>query len=114
MFNLLPSSIINVDGNKVEQIKSKLDTFLRLIPDQPSVPAVPLARGRASSRDKLSPPRNSHGHNYILRSDHSVENPVPLVQNFMKYQESVALEPEKVSFSLLSAHAPSQTSASTS
>ena len=43
MFNLLPSSIINVDGNKVEQIKSKLDTFLRLIPDQPSVPAVPLA-----------------------------------------------------------------------
>ena len=49
MFNLLPSYIRNVDGNKVDQFKIKLDAFLRLIPDQPSVPE----EGRAAETNCL-------------------------------------------------------------
>ena len=37
MFNLLPSHIRNITSEKVEIFKNKLDSFLKMIPDEPSI-----------------------------------------------------------------------------
>ena len=49
MFNLLPSYIRNINSNKVDHFKTKLDEFLRLIPDEPTLPGV----GRAAESNCL-------------------------------------------------------------
>ena len=49
MFNLLPAHIRNINGQKVDQFKRKLDTFLQLIPDQPTLPG----EGRAAETNCL-------------------------------------------------------------
>ena len=49
MFNLLPAHIRNINGEKVDQFKARLDAFLQLIPDQPSVPG----EGRAAETNCL-------------------------------------------------------------
>ena len=38
MFNLLPAEVRNITSEKVEHFKSKLDEFLRDVPDEPDVP----------------------------------------------------------------------------
>ena len=38
MFNLLPADVRNVTSDKVQHFKSKLDEFLRDVPDQPMLP----------------------------------------------------------------------------
>ena len=38
IFNLLPAYIRNIDSDNVETFKKELDTFLRLVPDQPTIP----------------------------------------------------------------------------
>ena len=38
MFNLLPADIRNINSDKVLHFKTKLDEFLRDVPDQPTVP----------------------------------------------------------------------------
>ena len=37
MFNLLPSHIRNITSEKVKIFKNKLDSFLKMIPDEPSI-----------------------------------------------------------------------------
>ena len=37
MFSLLPSYIRNITSEKVEIFKNKLDSFLKMIPDEPSI-----------------------------------------------------------------------------
>ena len=49
MFNLLPSYIRNINSDKVDQFKNKLDKFLQLIPDQPTIPE----EGRAAESNCL-------------------------------------------------------------
>ena len=49
MFNLLPAHIRNINGQKVDQFKRKLDAFLQLIPDQPTLPG----EGRAAETNCL-------------------------------------------------------------
>ena len=36
MFNLLPSELRNISSDKVQHIKTKLDTFLMKVPNQPT------------------------------------------------------------------------------
>ena len=43
LFNLLPADIRNITSNKVQHFKSKLDEYLRKIPDQPTVAGEPRA-----------------------------------------------------------------------
>ena len=49
IFNLLPAHIRNINGQKVDQFKRKLDAFLQLIPDQPTLPG----EGRAAETNCL-------------------------------------------------------------
>ena len=37
MFNMLPSHIRNVTSEKVDVFKSKLDSFLKMVPDEPTI-----------------------------------------------------------------------------
>ena len=43
MFNLLPADIRNISSDKVQHFKSKLDEFLRDVPDEPTVQGEPRA-----------------------------------------------------------------------
>ena len=43
MFNLLPADVRNITSDKVQHFKSKLDEFLRDVPDEPTVPGEPRA-----------------------------------------------------------------------
>ena len=43
MFNLLPSDIRNITSDKVQHFKTKLDEFLRDVPDEPTVAGEPRA-----------------------------------------------------------------------
>ena len=38
LFNLLPADIRNINSNKVEHFKKKLDKFLQDVPDEPDLP----------------------------------------------------------------------------
>ena len=49
MFNLLPSHIRNVTADKVDMFKSKLDAFLKMIPDEPTI----NEEGRAAESNSL-------------------------------------------------------------
>ena len=49
MFNLLPSYIRNVTAEKVDIFKSKLDSFLKMIPDEPTI----SEEGRAAQSNSL-------------------------------------------------------------
>ena len=49
MFNLLPSDLRNINSDKVQHFKGKLDTFLKLIPDQPTI----AEEGRAAESNCL-------------------------------------------------------------
>ena len=41
IFNLLPAYIRNINSENVETFKKELDSFLSLVPDQPSIPGNP-------------------------------------------------------------------------
>ena len=43
IFNLLPTDIRNISSDKVQHFKSKLDEFLRDIPDEPTIAGEPRA-----------------------------------------------------------------------
>ena len=43
LFNLLPANIRNIDSDNVEIFKKELDTFLNLVPDQPTIAGQPRA-----------------------------------------------------------------------
>ena len=43
IFNLLPAYIRNINSDNVETFKNELDSFLRLVPDQPTIPGHPRA-----------------------------------------------------------------------
>ena len=49
MFNLLPADLRNITSDKVRDFKSKLDLFLRDIPDEPTLAGV----GRAAETNSL-------------------------------------------------------------
>ena len=49
MFNMLPSEIRNIDSEKVDIFKTRLDRYLRTIPDEPTIPEV----GRAAETNSL-------------------------------------------------------------
>ena len=49
MFNLLPSEIRNLTSEKVDIFKSRLDVFLKDIPDQPTI----SEEGRAAETNCL-------------------------------------------------------------
>ena len=49
MFNLLPAEIRNIESDKVLTFKRELDTFLKEIPDQPTIPE----EGRAAETNCL-------------------------------------------------------------
>ena len=43
IFNLLPVTLRNMDSDNIDIFKSELDTFLSLVPDQPTIPGHPRA-----------------------------------------------------------------------
>ena len=43
IFNLLPAYIRNINSDNVDTFKKELDSFLRLVPDQPTIPGHPRA-----------------------------------------------------------------------
>ena len=43
IFNLLPAYIRNINSENVETFKKELDSFLSLVPDQPTIPGHPRA-----------------------------------------------------------------------
>ena len=49
IFNLIPADIRNLDGANVDQFKKALDTFLEIVPDQPTVPGL----GRSAETNSL-------------------------------------------------------------
>ena len=49
MFNLLPSNLRNISSNQVNHFKSKLDSFLKTIPDEPTSPE----QGRVAESNSL-------------------------------------------------------------
>ena len=49
MFNLLPSEIRNITSKKVNDFKSRLDVFLRNVPDEPTI----NGEGRAAQTNCL-------------------------------------------------------------
>ena len=49
IFNLLPAAIRNHDSNQVDTFKTMLDTYLRQVPDQPTV----SGRARAAVSNSL-------------------------------------------------------------
>ena len=49
MFNLLPANLRNISSNQVNHFKSKLDSFLKTIPDEPTSPE----EGRVAESNSL-------------------------------------------------------------
>ena len=49
LFNLLPPELRNLTSDKVDQFKWKLDTFLKSIPDQPTI----AEEGRVAESNSL-------------------------------------------------------------
>ena len=52
MFNLLPSHIRNITSEKVDIFKNKLDSFLKMIPDEPSIISI-NEEGQAAETNSL-------------------------------------------------------------
>ena len=52
MFNLLPNEIRNITSKQVDYFKAKLDSFLKTIPDQPTI----AEEGRAAETNCLLRP----------------------------------------------------------
>ena len=48
IFNILPASLRNTNSDNVEHFKKELDSFLSLVPDQPSIAGQPRAAGTNS------------------------------------------------------------------
>ena len=64
IFNLLPAYIRNINSENVETFKKELDSFLSLVPDQPTIPGHPRAAETNSLLHQIP----------ILRTTYTVTN----------------------------------------